>query len=343
MKEYLMAVLMVFVFSSSPLLAETSLTQPTASTIRAQSGTAEPMPSVQPVASDGTNALPPIEAKKETVLRLLDRETGTVSEIGLEEYLVGVVFAEMPASFHAEALKAQAVAARSYLLRRIESGYGSEKHSHKADVCTDSAHCTAYRSYEEAVTVWNEATVDDAFDTVRQAVEATRGEVLTYEGETADCLFHASSHRVTESAESVWGSDVPYLVSVISPEEACEQEITVSAAAFRQALRSQKDAPVLSSSPSEWIEETILTDSKRVESVSIGGTAFRGTHLRSLFSLPSTAFTLSFSEDSFVFLCRGYGHGVGLSQYGADRLGQKGYTYTQILSHYYPGTVLESK
>ena len=249
-------------------------------------------------------------------------EDGTVITMDLEEYLVGVVAGEMPSDFHPEALKAQAVVARTYTLRMRE---GSSKHP-DADICTHSECCQSYRAGESAA--------------IRLAVESTAGQVLTYDGKLIEATYFSSSGGRTEAALAVWGSDIPYLQSVNSPEtdymEAFLETVTISDDEFRDALGIQPEGPC-----GGWFGEVAYTDGGGVETIEIAGRVFKGTELRKLLGLRSTAMVISAVGDHIIITTQGYGHRVGMSQYGAESMAVAGATYDEILSYYYQGTTLE--
>ena len=262
-----------------------------------------------------------------------------VCEMDMQDYLIGVVAAEMPADFAPEALRAQAVAARTYAL------YCAETHRHPdADVCTDYTCCQAWRSGEALRRDWG-AEYQARHEKVAAAVQATDGEILCYGGHAIFAAFHSSSAGYTEDCGAIWG-DLPYLVSVMSPEDAGSvpgyvSTRTLTPLDFRDTLLSLRPEADFSAPPERWLGETILDDSGRVASVELGGAVFTGVELRKLFSLRSTAFTLDYDGD-FVFTVTGFGHGVGMSQYGANVLAAEGESYREILAHYYPGTELVS-
>ena len=269
-------------------------------------------------------------------IRLLAGEE--VLELSLEDYLVGVLAAEMPASFPEEALKAQAVAARSYALRQLGSG----KHA-EADLCADPGCCQAWRSEDALRESWGE-DFPEKLARIRAAVEATAGETLSYEGEPVLAVFHSSSPGRTEESGQIWNA-LPYLVSVSSPETARDvpgfvSELRCAPLDFRDVILSAYPQADFSGPEETWIGPLSLDDSGRVESAELGGADISGTELRQLFSLRSTAFTLSYEEGVFLFTVTGFGHGVGMSQYGAMVMARDGADYRQILFHYYPGTEL---
>ena len=270
----------------------------------------------------------------ETVFSVL--ADGELRETTMADYLIGVVAAEMPASFEPEALKAQAVAARTYILDR--AAHPVEAHRDAA-VCADPGCCCAYISDKEMRENWG-ADYRKNLRRIRAAVRETDGQRLTYEGEPIRAVFHSSSGGQTEASAALWGA-VPYLVSVSSPETAetvpgFETTVTVSAAEAAQALEI-----TLPEDPAQWLGETVRDDAGRVETITIGGKTISGAEARSLFSLRSTNFTAEAADGNLVFHVIGSGHGVGMSQYGANVMAQQGAGYREILAHYYPGTVLE--
>ena len=264
---------------------------------------------------------------------------GTVEQKPLDDYLAGVILAEMPASFEEEALKAQAVVSRTYTLRQT----ARKKHA-DADICTDPSCCQGWISYED----YCAKTGDDGPDCAQaaaQAVKATDGLVLVYDGALIDATFFSCSGGRTETAVEVWGSDVPYLQSVESPgEEAPHNADTVSFSAeeFSARILSQNPGADLSGLPSSWFGDTSVTEGGGVEALEIGGVFFSGKELRSLLGLRSTVFTVSVLGDEIFFQTRGYGHRVGMSQYGAQAMAQAGSSCEEILLHYYTGVELQN-
>lgn len=244
-------------------------------------------------------------------------------EVPLETYLIGVLAAEMPASFELEALKAQAVVARTYALKRCEE---SPKHG-KNGVCTDPACCQGYVS--------GDGIQSENWEKLRQAVKETRGMVLTYEGQLAEATYFSSSGGTTEAAYMVWGGDVPYLQSVESPDERnlFEQTVFFSREELENALGID-----LSEDPEDWIGGITYTESGSIDTWEIEGETYRGTEIRRLLGLKSTCIHAEPMGDGISVSTVGFGHRVGMSQYGADAMAVKGRSFREILSHYYPGT-----
>ena len=265
-----------------------------------------------------------------TVLTVMNR-AGNLQQMDLREYLVGVVLAEMPASFESEALKAQAVVARTYTRKRMEGG----KHG-QAAVCMDSGCCQGWRSGEDYLA---EGGKQSAVEKVRAAVADTDGLVLRYDGRLIDATYFSCSGGVTEDAVAVWGQDVPYLRSVQSPgeEEAprFSDSVTFSPGDFAGKLGLSA-----SGDPGNWFGSVTYTAGGGVETMVIRGKSFSGTQLRSKLGLRSTAFEIAVSRDKITVTTRGFGHRVGMSQYGAQAMAQEGSSFSEILAHYYTGTEL---
>jgi len=267
----------------------------------------------------------------ELTMYLRNRD-GSIGERNMDAYLVEAVLAEMPASFGEEALKAQAVVARTYARKAYETG---GKHG-DGSVCTQSSCCQAHITQEEYL---KQGGTEESIEKVHAAVKATSGYVLTYEGTLIEATYFSCSGGSTEDAAAVWGADYPYLQAVDSPgeENAAYYEDTVffTPREFCDALGIS-----LSGSPSGWFGPVSYTEGGGVDTMNIGGKAYRGTELRSALSLRSTRFTVAADETTIAITTRGYGHRVGMSQYGADAMAAAGSTYPDILAHYYPGTSL---
>ena len=268
------------------------------------------------------------------------RQAGAVRTLPLSEWLPGVVAAEMPASFAPEALRAQAVAARTYV---TDHASHRPKAHPDADVCDDPKCCTAWCSDADMEKKWG---ADAASNRARiaAAVADTDGEILTWEGAPIRAVFHSSSAGQTESSAALWG-DRPYLVSVSTPETAQDVPNYVSTAeiaadAVRAAVLDRYPDCVLGDDPGTWFGTPVLDDSGRVANIPVGSETLTGAQVRALFSLRSAAFSVAYSGGTFTFTVTGSGHGVGMSQYGANVMALRGSGYADILAHYYPGTTL---
>ena len=255
-----------------------------------------------------------------------------VEEIPLHDYLTGVVLAEMPVSFENEALKAQAVVARTYTIRAAN---GAAKHQN-ADVCTNSECCQGYMDVEHYL---KEGGIQANVQRISNLIAETAGQVLTYDGKLIEATYFSCSGGMTEDAVAVWGTDVPYLRSVPSPGEEHAAHYTDSTTLKADELESKLDVE-LSSDPEDWFSDVDYTDSGSVATIEIGGEIFTGSQLRKLLGLRSTAFTVAVQGHQITFHTRGYGHRVGMSQYGADAMAASGSTYDEILAHYYQGAEL---
>lgn len=276
-----------------------------------------------------------------TVLKVLNG--GAVEETTLGEYLVGVVRAEMPASFQLEALKAQAVAARTYTLYKIMTG---GNHGDTADICTDSTCCQAWISEERARGNWGEDA--DAFEEkIETAVFDTDGQTILYGGVPILAVFHSSSAGQTRQAGTVWLSDLPYLQAVPSPEPGESIPNYYSRAEFTTAELKEKLSAAcpeadLSGPVSGWLKNAVSDDAGSLETVDVGGVTVKGSTLRGILGLRSACFEWEVQEGKVVFFVTGFGHGVGMSQYGANQMAGDGADFREILTHYYTGVTVEA-
>lgn len=248
----------------------------------------------------------------------------------LRDYLIGAVAGEMPASFGPEALKAQAVAIRTYLM-------ASGRHD-EADICADSRCCLAYKNPCELKEFWG-GDYEKNLTLVSAAVDATAGSYLTYGDEPIQAVFHASSGGSTEDSAALW-DPLPYLVSVPTPETTDTVQNLVSQVSVSPEDMASTLSLTTDKDPAHWIQDIRYSDSGRVKGIYLCDKAFTGAYIRSAFSLRSTNFEINWDGENFVFTVTGHGHGVGMSQYGAKLLAADGYTYREILAHYYPETVL---
>ena len=262
-----------------------------------------------------------------------------VETMDMESYLIGVVAAEMPASFEFEALCAQSVAARTYTIYKMRTGCANHP---EADACDDITCCKAYSDIDTLKEVWG-GNFDEYYARIKSAVNLTDGVVVTYASMPILAAFHSSSGGRTADSGEVWGKSLPYLTSVESPETEEDvpnyiSEKTVSFDDFRRIVAEKYPAAQLDGG--SWIEITSVSASGRVESVDIGGVSVSGSCVRNMFDLRSTMFTAAVGGDGIVFTTAGFGHGVGLSQYGANVMAKNGARYDEILAEYYTGTTL---
>lgn len=251
---------------------------------------------------------------------------GTIESMALDRYLTGVLLAELPESFSVEARKAQAVACRTYALR----SYQKRRHS-PAAVCTDSGCCQGWVDPQTVSPARREAA--------QAAVRETDGLVIRYQGNLIEATFFSCSGGKTEAAAEVWGSDAAYLQSVDSPGEESaahyRDETEIPLSDFCEKLRAENPAAAFPEARGGWVGEISLTTGGGVAWIELGGQRFSGRTVRKLFSLRSTAFTLTLTDRSAIFETRGCGHRVGMSQYGAEAMARAGKSFEEILNWYY--------
>lgn len=255
------------------------------------------------------------------------RSDGRVVSLELEDYVIGVVGAEMPALFNSDALKAQSVIARTYALKANSMGR----------VLSDNESTQSYKDNGELANLWG-GNYDSYYNKVRDAVNSTKGVYLTYNGNYIEAVYHSTSNGRTEDSSNVWGNYFPYLVSVESSFDNTNPSFSISKSFSYNDLSSKLGININASS-----EFNILgyTSGGRVSSVSIDGVEFSGISFRSKLGLRSADFDIDKSTDGIIVTTRGYGHGVGMSQYGANGMAKAGYSYRDILLHYYPGVSIE--
>jgi len=251
-------------------------------------------------------------------------ETKEIRNIPIEEYIAQVVYAEMPASFELEALKSQAIATRSYTYKKLET-----KNHDKTDLCTDVGHCQAWRSSDET----------ENYKKVLQAVEETKGKVATYNGGIINAVYHASSGGYTEDAINVWNGKENYLISVESPNE----DRIMSNFETKLVLKKKDFFTKLGMNSNQKANIQVLSRTKgdRVKEININDKIFTGNEIREIFNLRSSNFEVSCKINDIIFDVKGYGHGVGMSQWGAQVMALEGKNYEQIIKHYYPGVEIE--
>ena len=285
---------------------------------------------------DRTPVTPAPSADSQVSVRVSLGE-GEVLTLSMDQYLWRVVAAEMPASFEPEVLKAQAVAARTYTLSKL--GRASSNHP-DADVCTDITCCQAYLDPARAAANWGDGAEAYAAK-ISAAVADTDGLAALWQGQPIQALFFSSAAGKTVDAVEVWGNSVPYLTSVDSPEGEevpnYHTTVTVPVEEFRAKLLEQYPDADLSGEPSGWVANLTNRSGGGVESVDVGGVTVAGTALRTLFGLRSASFTVTADAANVTFSVTGYGHGVGMSQYGANALAREGKSFEEILKWYYTG------
>ncbi len=288
---------------------------------------------------DGVLPIPPSAAPtggrdRGKAVRLQTKE-GEIVELTMDAYLWGVVAAEMPASFELEALKAQACAARTYTAVLQTSS----KHP-DADICGDSTCCQAYIERSAAETRWG-LSAREYGEKIAQAVAETDGLGVLYDGQPIQALFFSSAAGKTVDAMEVWGNAVAYLKSVDSPEGEevpnYRTQVTLGAEEVKSLTLTAYPGADLSGDPSAWFGEASRNQGGGVISIPLGGITLTGGQVRTLFSLRSASFSVTWDGGQFVFDVTGYGHGVGMSQYGANTMAKTGSSFAEILTWYYTG------
>ena len=283
---------------------------------------------------------------EDVFIKVFMHEQGTIVEMNLEDYIAGVVAAEMPANFELEALKSQAVAARTYAVKSMLAFGGSGVVSQPgADVSTDYRQSQAFLSKEKLQERWG-ASYERNWGKISKAVDETRGQVITYNGEFINAVFHSTSGERTASAKEVWGFDYPYLISVPvswdqkSPRYNDRKEFSLPEIERLLGAETQVVAAVQNGSGAIQVIEN--TDSGRVGQIRIGSKVLSGLEVREKLELRSTNFKIEIQGNKMIFNTIGYGHGVGLSQYGANGMAQAGHDYRQIITKYYNGVAIKN-
>lgn len=275
--------------------------------------------------------------QKFKTIKLLHPSTGQVEELKIDEYLYGVVSSEMPASFELEALKAQAVVARTYTIYQTSHNQG--KHEN-ADMCDDFNCCQAWISKDDRLAKWAPEEAENYWNKIVQAVDSTQGKIVAYNGQAINAFFHANSGGVTESSLNIWGGiDYPYLKSVeTAGEEGYTQyasEVILSQQELLSKIQAKYQDCTIDFSQKDCIQILDYTTSGRVKTIKFGNKEIAGTEARTLLGLKSTNFTFSITDENITFTVTGYGHGVGMSQTGADALAKAGANYETIIKHFY--------
>ena len=275
--------------------------------------------------------IPPEEGKEPVKVRLLNEESGIIEEINLEDYIVGVVAAEMPASFHEEALKAQAVAARTYAINKKNA---------RKDLDYDLIIGTkdqAYKNNRMLLSTWG-LNFFSNFLKIRNAVIHTQSEIITYEDEVINAFYFSMSNGYTEQSSLVFKQDLPYLQSVDSKWD----NDSIQNYEYEKDFSKEEFCNILELSCENInIENILRSETERVTEITINNKTWKGTEFRSKLGLRSTDFQILINDDQINIKTKGYGHGVGMSQYGANGMANDGYTYEQILKHYYQNTEIK--
>lgn len=295
--------------------------------------TETPQPKEQPPEETETEPLP-------EVFRVYDKTEQKVIEVPYFDYVLGAIAAEMGADFEEEALVAQGAAAFSCALYQKENHLEAEY-----DFAADPQNKNGYITKEKIQNIYGDS-FDEKYKILSAAAEKALCFTVTYDGAPAMTVYHAISAGTTESAENVWGGNIPYLVPV-------ESLVDMKSENYKSTVKEEKEnvleklnncgAKLNGKFPEEWFEGAVKTDSGYVSEIKIGAATFSGEKLRSMFKLRSTAFDVSYFDGNFIFTVYGYGHGVGMSQIGANEMAKDGADFKEILRHYYPGTEIVSR
>jgi stage II sporulation protein D len=268
-------------------------------------------------------------------ITLVSRAEGRVYRFDLEQYLVGVVAAEMPARFELEALKSQAVAARTLAVRRMKrfGGKGCQ-HYANADICDDPTEHQAWLSESSLRKRWPGWSYYGYYNKIKRAVQETTGIVMTYQNRPIDAVFHSTCGGSTASAKDIWNNEIPYLVRVKCDFD--KHAPRYQSTFFYTWAELERHFKIPGESFRN-LDAVFSTDRRRVSTLKVGKELIKGSEFRNKLGLTSTCFSWKITDKGLSFLVTGYGHGVGLCQYGADGLAKRGWKYNQILSYYYRG------
>ncbi len=276
-------------------------------------------------------------------IKLLHAKTGEVEEVELDTYLCNVVSAEMPADFEEEALKAQAIVARTYTIYKIKN----KKHDN-ADICDDSNCCQAWISKEDRLNRWNEEQREANWQKIENCVKATQGKIITYNNEPINAFFHSNSGGKTEIPVNVWGggTDLPYLQVVeTSGEDEYSQyssQVEFTQEELINKLKEKYSDITIDFNNQDDIKILEYTDSGRVKTIKFGNHNISGTEARTILGLKSTNFGIVRENEKIKFDVKGYGHGVGMSQTGADSMAKQGKNCEEIIEHFYVGVEIKN-
>lgn len=293
--------------------------------------------------SDEKNTNKMYSYKKYGTIKLLHTESNTIEEMSIDKYLLGVVSAEMPASFEEEALKAQAVVARTYTIYTIE--HNNQKHD-GADICDSSKCCQAWISKENRMKKWDAQKQNEYWSKIENAVNSTAGKIITYNKEVIDAFFHSNSGGKTEVPVNVWGgTNYPYLQTVeTAGEDAYSQylsEVSISKEEFEKKIKAKHENFQINYNDDDAIKILEYTESNRVKVLKVGNLKLSGVEVRTLLGLRSAQFEIDVKDDTIKFEVKGYGHGVGMSQTGANSMAKEGANYEEIIKHFYNNVQIE--
>ena len=289
------------------------------------------------ISNNNSNEVSEYNYNKYGTIKLLHKKTNEIEEVKIDDYLCNVVSAEMPADYELEALKAQAIVARTYTIYKVQN----KKHEN-ADICDDSTCCQAWVSKENRLERWEEAKREENWDKIQQCVNETKGKIITYNNQPINAFFHANSGGTTELPVNVWGgSRLPYLQVVqTAGEEGYTQyssEVDLTQEELINKLKTKYEDIQIDFNNDEDVKIIEHTDSNRVKTVKFGNHELSGVETRTLLGLKSTNFEIKKENNQIKFLVKGYGHGVGMSQTGANTMAKQGNNCEEIIKHFYVG------
>ena len=273
-----------------------------------------------------------------STIKLYHTETKKTEEVALDDYLCNAISAEMPVSYDIEALKAQAIVSRTYTLYQIVNGGG--KHGKVADICDNFGCCQAWISKEDRLAKWKESDRNSNWEKITKAVGSTSGKVITYDNKLIDAFFHSNSGGKTENVADVWGgSNFPYLQSVETSGESDYKDYSSNVSILKKdllsKLKKEHNDVKIDFNKKDEIKILDYTEGGRVKTVKFGNIEIAGTEVRKILELRSTNFTIKIDKDNVIFDVVGYGHGVGMSQTGANSMAKSGKNCEDIIKHFY--------
>ncbi len=341
MKKYILLVIVLLISMLLSPLAALDLNGFDMKNVRARlfsvENTEQSDSSVQIQTADGTNT-----ENSEPTVKVMATASGNIITASERDYLIGCVACEMPPSYDSEALKAQAVAAYTNLVRLKKNPDAS---LNGADISDSPSRHQGYYSDEQLREKYGDK-YEKYYEKIAEAVDAVYGEIITYDGQPIVAAYCAVAPGRTESAEVIWQSEVPYLQSVVSSGDKLAPDysstVIYTAEQLKDALSADSGIKP-GDNPSEWIGNIELSENKTgvVKSIVIGSKTLSGNEARRLLKLRSPAFSVQYNDGSFIFTVEGYGHAVGMSQYGADYMAKSGSSYKEILKQYYKGVKIE--
>lgn len=282
--------------------------------------------------------------KEAPKIKVYNHNKGIIESMDIETYLYGVLSGEMSAKFNIEALKAQAIAARTFVINKKENTASS---GHKnAVVCTNYKHCQEYKSYEELKSTNGTQWMEEYYPKIKKAVDETKGQIIVYEDKPILPLYFSTSSGKTENSEEVFSTQYPYLKSVDSPYDGQSPKYTsqVVISKFDFINNMKKSYPNISINSNNLKDDIKILNRNEggsVDKIKIGNKQLTGVNIRSIFTLNSANFEIEFKDDNVIFNVKGYGHGVGMSQWGAEGMAEEGFLYYEILRYYYTGTEIK--